>query len=365
MESQPVRNYTRAAVAIVIVALVIAGSIVTATYLGTNSTVTKTTTITSASTRTVTDTSTLIQYFSGTCLREFPQSALFGTYSNSTSQGYAVTFSNGTEARFPLNSCPVPVTPGNYQIDSTIEANPEFTAAENGHIYEATNACNCSWSANITGPGGQYASLNFIWYSNQQVYPCGPDSYWVFKQLGLIDVTIPIISGSLDFSNMTVEAGPGNTFYGCTTTTSTSTSTNNQSQNGQVTFYRTNGDWNFSVTLSSLAVPEGQPIDVYVSITNISGQTQTIDEVEPIINPSVSYPNGTFVWAWDPPAINLIANITVESGISGGPFVIPTSNLLAGQSYKLNITPLIGAPISGSAYRIGESLALNVIISVT
>jgi hypothetical protein len=55
---------------------------------------------------------------------EVPQNSVFGEYYNSTAQGTTVTYSNGTEDFFPLNSCPVPVTPQNYQVDSTIEANP-------------------------------------------------------------------------------------------------------------------------------------------------------------------------------------------------------------------------------------------------
>jgi hypothetical protein len=131
-----------------------------------------------------------------------------------------VTFSNGTEDFFPLNSCPVPVTPDNYKIDSTIEANPRFIAAENGSTYEATNACNCVLGPNVTNStGAQWTVLNFILYGNQRTYPCGTGSFWTFNRLGLIVVTIPINStGGLQFSNAEIQSGSPNIFM-CTTTT--------------------------------------------------------------------------------------------------------------------------------------------------
>jgi hypothetical protein len=150
------------------------------------------------------------------------------------------------------------------------------------------------------------------------------------------------------------------------TSSATVTTTSSASQTGQVTFYRTNGDWNFSLTLSSLTVPKGQPIDAYVNVTNISGQTQRVHEVNPIINPVIYSENGTYIWAWNPPGINFFANITSGGGPSGGPFVIQTSNLSVGQNYILRIFPFIGTGATGDAdYRIGESLMVNATISVT
>ena len=148
--------------------------------------------------------------------------------------------------------------------------------------------------------------------------------------------------------------------------TSTGTHTDSESQTEQVTFYRSNGDWNFSVTLSSLEVSKGQPIDAYVNITNISGQTQRVHEVGPIINPAIYSENGTQLWALDPPQVNFFTNVTAGPGTSNGPWVISTSSLAVGQSYVLSIWPFIGTSATGNAdYQIGESLMVNATIFVT
>jgi hypothetical protein len=217
----PPRSYTRFAAPLVIGALVLTGVVVAATYVDTGSTATTSTTLS----KTFAKTTTITESPSGLCLSEVQQGAVFSSYDNGASQGYSVTYSNGTEDLFPLNSCPVPVTPENYQIDSTIEANPKFIAAENGSTYEANNACNCSYGGNTNNSTGQYASPNFDLYGNQKIYPCGNDSYWTFNRLGLILVIIPINStGGLDFSNLEIQSLPGNPFFGCTTTTAQSTS---------------------------------------------------------------------------------------------------------------------------------------------
>jgi len=215
----------------IVAALLIAGVVIGALYLGprTNVVVISTSQTTTSPpsltlTRTVTNTTTLVQSASGTCLKEVPESAVFSSYSNSSSQGNTVTFSNGTTDFFPLNSCPVPVTPDNYQIDSSVEANPKFIAAENGATYEANNACNCSWGGNSDNSTGQYATLNFNLYGNQQIYPCGPSSYWTFNRLGLILVIIPMNStGALQFSNAEFQSLPGNNDFTCTTSTNAQT----------------------------------------------------------------------------------------------------------------------------------------------
>jgi len=184
-------------------------------YTGTSCTTTVNSSAASSS-----SSSALIQPASGICLREVPQDSIFGSYSNSSSQGTTVTFPNGTEDFFPLNSCPVPVTHANFVIDSTIELDPSFIAAEHGYIYEATNACNCSSGGTITNPTGQQsASLNFVLYGNQRIYPCGPSSFWTYNQLGLIFVTIPISSdGSLQYSNAVIQWEADGLTVSCTTT---------------------------------------------------------------------------------------------------------------------------------------------------
>jgi len=199
--------------------VVIAGGIVASAYTGRVATVTKTTT----ATKTVINMPTVELYVSGACLKEVPQTSVFGAYYNSTSQGYTVTLPNGTEDFFPMNACPVPVTPDNYWIDSIVQANPAFIAAENGSVYEATNACNCTQYPNIwSNNGSKWTTLDFVLYSSQAVYPCGPNSYWAYKQLGLILVTIPVSStGSIQFSEAQIQSGPGDNVFPCTTTAQT------------------------------------------------------------------------------------------------------------------------------------------------
>ena len=160
----------------------------------------------------------------GTCLEEVPDGARISNYYNSTSQGYTVTYPNGTRVIFPLNSCPVPVYSEAYKVDSVIEADPRFIAAENGSAYLADYVCNCSIPSASYNSTGQYAILNFVLYGNQVLYPCGTNSYWVYNQLGFIIITIPINStGGLQYSHAEIQSGPGNNFYSCTTTVETST----------------------------------------------------------------------------------------------------------------------------------------------
>jgi len=161
-----------------------------------------------------------------TCLVDVRDGAKIGNYYNSTSQGYTITYPNGTRVDIPLNSCPVPVYSQAYEVDSVIEADPRFIAAENGSAYDlADNACNCSTSAGSSNSTGQYAEISFVLYGNQKLYPCGP-GFWAYNQVGLIIVTIPINStGGLRYSHAEFQSGPGNNFYPCTTTTGMSNAT--------------------------------------------------------------------------------------------------------------------------------------------
>lgn len=168
--------------------------------------------------------SSSISKATGVCLEEVPSSATIGNYYNSTFQGYSVTYPNGTRVFSSLNSCPVPVYHDAFKIDSAIEADPKFIAAENGSGYEATNVCNCSIAASSSNSTGEYAILDFVLYGSQILYPCGANNYWVYNQLGLIIVTIPINStGGLQYSHAEIQSGPGSNSYPCTTTAATST----------------------------------------------------------------------------------------------------------------------------------------------
>jgi hypothetical protein len=180
----------------------------------------------------------MAQSASGACLKEVPQRAVISRYYNSTSQGYSVTYSNGTKDFFPLDSCPVPVGPNNYQADSIIEANPKFIAVENGSVYQASpfgylgpseyNFTSGTYTCTVPGPNGtstrectEYATLAFDLYSNQKVYGCG-GSNWMYERLGEIQVRIPInATGGLEFSQMTIHTVPESdlNIILCTTTT--------------------------------------------------------------------------------------------------------------------------------------------------
>jgi hypothetical protein len=205
--------YTTLAAAIVIAAVVIAAGIFASLYLGTATTVTQTSTVYR------TTTSTLTSYITGTCLKEVPQSAVINYAQNSTFEGYSVTYSNGTEDFFSLNSCPVPVTPDKYQVDSMIATNPKFVAAENGSTYMANPFDGLGPSMNNST--GQYAVLVFGLYGSQRIYPCG-GSVWDYKELGAIQAIIPINStGGLQLSNTEIKTIPTNSLnqFPCATTT--------------------------------------------------------------------------------------------------------------------------------------------------
>ena len=102
----------------------------------------------------------------------------------------------------------------------------------------------------------------------------------------------------------------------------------------------TGGSWNFTVTISSNSVPLGQSILLWANLTNI-GPSMTFGEfVRPYINPEVYAANGTEVWSWNPPQStwpnwNITSGETTSQDVS-----IPTSQLVAGQSYYVTVAPI-------------------------
>ena len=102
----------------------------------------------------------------------------------------------------------------------------------------------------------------------------------------------------------------------------------------------TGGSWNFTVSISSNSVVLGQTILLDANLTNI-GPNMTFSEfVRPYINPAVYAANGTEVWAWDPPQ-SIWPNWTIASGeTTSEDVIIPTSQLLAGQSYYITVAPI-------------------------
>lgn len=134
---------------------------------------------------------------------------------------------------------------------------------------------------------------------------------------------------------------------------------------GPVGFHRTDGNWSFTVSLSSLVMPRGQPIVAYVNLTNISGQTQTINEDDPLVNPAIHSENGSMIWVWNPSKIYRQANVTAGEQLVSGSYYISTSKLTVGQNYTLSIWPLIEPGTSTGPFALGESLIINATISVT
>jgi hypothetical protein len=99
-------------------------------------------------------------------------------------------------------------------------------------------------------------------------------------------------------------------------------------------------NWKFVVSMYPTSVESGQSPLLVANLTNISPSNQTIRPyVEPFINLSVIAPNGSEVWAWNPPEVTW-PNVNVTSGqsLSQG-VVIPTIGLRAG-AYQIEVAPL-------------------------
>jgi len=149
------------------------------------------------------------------------------------------------------------------------------------------------------------------------------------------------------------------------TTTVTVTATSSQTS----PLSRSNGDWVFSIRLQNSLISMGQEFALSYNLTNISGQPQTVHEVNPLIDPIIYSANGTVVWAWHPSDMNFITTIPSKAGNWSEPLDIPTSALSTGQKYVLSVYPLIGATTTSAMavgdYSIGESLTISTTIEVT
>jgi hypothetical protein len=153
------------------------------------------------------------------------------------------------------------------------------------------------------------------------------------------------------------------------TLTSVSTTTVTVTPNPTTPLSRTTGEWFFAIRLQNPLVAMGQEFALSYNLTNISGQPQTVHEVDPLVNPTIYSANGTIVWAWNPPQSNGITTIPCKAGNWSSPLDIPTSALSAGQKYVLSVFPLIGANTTSAVavgdYSMGESLMINATIGVT
>lgn len=107
------------------------------------------------------------------------------------------------------------------------------------------------------------------------------------------------------------------------------------------TWNYTGPQWNFTVYIDTNSPKQGQPIQLVATLTNIASANQTVtDFVDPYINPGVYTSNGTEVWAWNPPAVTFLdETIASDQSISQN-VTIPTSQLIAGQTYDIRVAPL-------------------------
>jgi len=130
-----------------------------------------------------------------------------------------------------------------------------------------------------------------------------------------------------------------------------------------LTWYADYGSWRYAVTLSAVNIQQGSDITAAFTLTNVSDQTQTVDVVNPLVNPAIYSQNGRQVlWAQNPSEINEIENVTAHQSISLS-MVLPAAKLSGGQSYILSTYPGIGSP--GFTVNIGPHLQLNETITVS
>ena len=189
--------------------------------------------------------------------------------------------------------------------------------------------------------------------------------------------TVTATSVSTQDVTITTTASASTASYSSTEASYSSIETVTGSSSDQV-FYRSGNGWNFSVTSSNWAVGYGGTIYVYVNLTNISGQTQKVQEMSPLVNPVLSCKSGPCGnpgaqgWAWNPPGgESFPRSFAPGQWEFSGPYPIPTSAFRWGGipegSLTLSIWPLIGP--SGQALTvnatIGQALMINETIGVS
>ena len=211
---------------------------------------------------------TTVNANSPTCVVQTPDSVSISSWSNSTMQGSAVTFSNGTEIVFPADTCVRPVHPSVYALDLAIESNANFTRAENGSRFAPPASYRtCSqFAAQPVGtssvvcppqgatfatshppfscPGGAsivtldthcapYVMLSFGLFGNKLILPCGHPA---LDQLRGLNVYVPESNGTFDTSSVIVQTDTSLNIYTCGTTTEGSSSTKGASQGTATSF---------------------------------------------------------------------------------------------------------------------------------
>ena len=139
---------------------------------------------------------------------------------------------------------------------------------------------------------------------------------------------------------------------------------------------RSDGNYSFAIRLNGSTLVKGQEISLFYNLTNISGQYQRVQEVDPLVIPTIYYENESVAWFQLPQRFGLSlcpCDILPNDFSLTANLLIPTSNLSAGQKYILSVGPLLG-PFVGpndtvdlwaNYYPMGESLMINRTIIVT
>jgi hypothetical protein len=215
-------------------------------------------------------------------------------------------------------------TPANGQVTAS------FTTTSGTQWYSLSSENNAGYSFVVTYLGQTYTFTASL------------------RPLSATCATLYVPSGRTSVSILGLQSS-------CTSATTTSTSSSEQ-QSGSLTWYATYGVWTYSVTLSTDTIQPGQNITAVFQLMNTSNQTQTVDAGVPLVNPAIYSQNGTVVWAWDPPQMQGIENVTAGH-ISTQTLTLPTWNLASGQSYVLSSYPAISS--TSSSVDIGAHLQLN------
>ncbi len=155
-----------------------------------------------------------------------------------------------------------------------------------------------------------------------------------------------------------------------TTLTNSSVETVTGPSIGRVINRSYNG-WSFTVAFNSLG---DSTIYAYVNLTNISGQTQKVNEMSPLVDPVLYCGGGPCgnpgaqVWAWNPPgAKNFTQTFNPGQWEFSGPYPIPVSSVpwygIPGGNLILSIWPLIGP--SGQSLAVNDTIQQTLMINAT
>jgi hypothetical protein len=121
--------------------------------------------------------------------------------------------------------------------------------------------------------------------------------------------------------------------------------------------------WDFTVSLTSTSVEQGQNITADFSLTNIAGQNQTVDIGNPLVVPEVYWQNGTEIFTnWNPTGINQVENISSGQTVSLNRVTIATFKLHPGETYVVALEPIIQT--ANDSVFIGQALEINATITI-